>query len=108
MITPDIKINVKFYKTEENGRKSPTSSDYFGTIFVIGSDYHDCRLFLNETGSILPGDCKFNVPVKFLCWDLVFPKLKIGSKFHLWDGRNIAEGEVSEIINPDPRLTVIK
>lgn len=103
MIIPDIKVNVQFYKTEENGRKSPTAAEYFGCIFVIGSDKHDCRLLLQAIGPIAPGDYKKNVPIKFLYTELVMPKLKIGTKFYLWDMRNIAEGEVTQIIDLDPK-----
>lgn len=101
MLIPDIIVNVEFYKTEDNGRKGPTPRDFFGCIFVINGKNHDCRLLLNKIGSIFPGDKKDNIPVKFLCPELVLPKLKEGIKFYLWDGRIVAEGEVKEIINKE-------
>lgn len=56
-------------------------------------------MILNEIGSISPGEHKQHVPIKFLCPELVLPKLKEGTKFYLWDMRNIAEGVVEEITN---------
>lgn len=99
MLIPDIYVNVSFYSTENNGRKSETNSNMFGSIFVINQSKHDCRLLLDEIGAIFPGEEKNKVPIKFLCPDLVIPKLSIGLKFYLWDMRNIAEGIVIKINN---------
>ncbi len=96
MLTPDIYVSVNFFPTEENGRKSPTDSHMFGAIFMINESKHDCRLLLDKIGPISPGEKKERVPIKFLCPNLIMPKLKVGSKFYLWDMRNIAEGEVEE------------
>lgn len=99
MVYADIFADIYFYKTEDNGRKTPTSSNFFSCVFIVDDKKHDCRLLLNDIGSIAPGETKFNVPIKFLCPELVFSKIRIGSKFYLWDMRNIAEGEIKEIIN---------
>lgn len=98
MIKPDIFADIKFYKTEEGGRKSSTAANFFGCIFVVDESKHDCRLLLESIGAIHPGENKINIPIKFLDSSIVMPKLKIGSKFYLWDMRNIAEGTV-KIIN---------
>lgn len=97
MLTPDIVVNVRFYTTEENGRKSPTNANFFGTIFVLEGKKHDCRLLLDNIGSISPGEYKNDVPIKFLCPEPVLTKLRSESKFYLWDMRNIAEGEVDKV-----------
>ena len=97
MLIPDIIVDLKFYKTEETGRKTPTSSTFFGCIFSINNDKHDCRLLLHEVGQIWPGESKADVPIKFLCPELVLPKLQKGSRFYLWEGKNIAEGKIKEI-----------
>ncbi|MCK4997903.1 MAG: hypothetical protein KAS23_00155 [Anaerohalosphaera sp.] len=41
------------------------------------------------------------VPVKFLSPDLIKPRLKVGDKFKLWEGKFIADGEVLNIIMCD-------
>jgi hypothetical protein len=79
--------------------KGPTPSGFFSCIFVINDKNHDCRLLLEEVGSILPGNFKKSVPIKFLCPELVLPKLQNGAKFYLRDGKIVAEGKVNEMIN---------
>ena len=100
MVSPDIYVSVKFYSSSENGRRLPTNSKTFGVIFVIGESKHDCRLLLSEIGPISPGETKSSVPIKFLCPDMVIPKIKVGMEFNLWDMREIASGTVEKIICP--------
>lgn len=104
MLTPEIYVNITFYPTDKGGRKLPTGSHFLGTIFVINESKHECRLLLEEVGPISPGESKNEVPIKFLCPDLVLSKLRVGTKFYLWDMRNIAEGEVVKIINTNKEL----
>lgn len=101
MLTPDITVDVKFYKTEDKGRKIPTPANFFACISVIDNQNHDCRLLLEKIGSISPGDFKTNVPIKFLCSELVLPKLQKGKKFYLKEFGIIAECKVIEIINTE-------
>lgn len=102
MITPDVFVNLKFYSQDNNGRSMPTPANYFSCIFVIDHSNHDARLLLDKIGSICPGDENENVPVKFLCADLVIPKIKVGDKFYIRDGKVVAEGTISKIINMNP------
>ncbi len=105
MLTPDIIANIKFYSTENGGRKSAISTNFYGCIFSLEDSKHDCRLLLENIGAVAPGENKKSVPIKFLCADLVIPKIKAGSKFYLWEGGNIAEGVVEMIINTNPVST---
>jgi len=57
----------------------------------------DCRLLLEETGSLTPG-AKATVPVIFLRPDLIKARLQVGSRFTLWKMGTIAEGVVQEIL----------
>lgn len=101
MLTPDIFANLKFYPTDKGGREGPTPPNFFGCIIKIGNSNHDARLILEKIGSIFPGDTKNNVPIKFLCSDLVMKKLKISDKFFIRDGGVIGEGEVIMIVNSE-------
>ena len=59
----------------------------------------DCRLLLDQVGTtLLPGVSYEKIPVKFLFPDLVKPRLRVGASFSLWDGRDIADGEVTELV----------
>ena len=95
MIKPEIIAEVYFYPTEEGGRQGPTPDTFFGCIFVYKEKNYDCRLLLNDIGSIHPGQ-KVIVPIVFLFSD-VLKLLKEGAKFYLWDMGNKAEGKVLKI-----------
>lgn len=56
-------------------------------------------MLLTNVGRIFPGDTNKLIPIKFLCSDLVLPKLQIGTKFYIREGRIIGEGEIREIFN---------
>ncbi len=91
----DILAKIKFYPTSQGGRKTPITGDVYRTTMFIGDaeDGNDCRLLLNQVGSISPGD-EVVVPVRFLCPELALPRLKIGVRFKLWEGGVKGEGEV--------------
>ena len=82
MLHPDIVVNLKFLTTEEGGRKTPTPPNFFSCIFDIHGKSHDARMLLENVGAIHPGEDKESVPVKFLCADLVMPKLHDEIKFY--------------------------
>jgi hypothetical protein len=99
MLNPDVIVDISFYKTENGGRKGPTPPNFFACIFVIDGQNHDCRLLLENVGSVYPGEGKSNVPIKFWCPELVLPKIDINKKFLLRDGQVIAEGKVIKIVS---------
>ena len=98
MLHPDILANIEFYPTNQGGRRMPTPPSFFGCIFVINNSYYDGRLLLENIGSIIPGDKRKNIPIKFLSSDLVLPQLKEGSHFHIKDGGIIGEGIVVSVL----------
>ncbi len=96
---PDIIASVQFYPTEKGGRKGPTPPDIFRSPLEFEGEMFDCVLFLDESGPLAPG-ASATVPIKFLCPELIKPRLKVGSRFKLWEMRTIAEGVVEQIL-PD-------
>jgi hypothetical protein len=94
---PDILATVYFYPSDEGGRQTPTPSDKLNCIFDLGGEYFDCRLLLNETGPLLPGQ-EALVPIKFFYPDLVKPKIKLGDNFHLRESGTIARGVVDKLL----------
>ncbi len=95
---PDIIASVKFYPTEKGGRKGPTPPVTFRCLSEFEGEKFDCALFLNESGPLAPGESA-TVPIKFLFPELVKPRLKVGSRFKLWEMRTIAEGVVEQILS---------
>ena len=96
---PDIIATVRFYATEAGGRKVPTPPDVFRCPLEFKGEMFDCGLLLNEIGSLAPG-ATARVPLMFLFPKLIKPRLRLGSRFTLWEMRTIAEGVVEQIV-PD-------
>jgi hypothetical protein len=97
MRKPDILARIRFWRTVEGGRKGPTPATYLGIPFHFENEFYESWLLLDETGSLYPGD-EAIVPLKFLHPPGIVPKLKVGSKFKLWEGKDVADGEVTEIL----------
>lgn len=99
-LTPDIRVRVRLRTAEEGGRrKGEIPPVQFRCPFVFEGEMFDCRLLLDQVGTTLqPGASYEQIPVKFLFPDLVKPRLHPGASFKLWDGRDIADGEVTEVV----------
>jgi hypothetical protein len=94
----DILARVRFLPTAEGGRKGPTPPNRLGLGFHFDGALYDSFLLLHDIGSISPGD-EVVVPMMFLFSKaILLPILKKGTKFKLWEGKDIAEGEVIEIL----------
>ena len=74
----------------------PSVVDYYGSPFVLGGDAFDCRLLLQ--GRRLELGKTYEVPVKFLNWQLVGPRLAEGTRFVLWEGKDVAVGSILRIL----------
>lgn len=93
-----IICDINFYAMDQNGRNAPTPAKNFSCLFDFDGMKYDCRLILINIGNINPGDYKKGVPIKFLCPELIIPKLHKGDNFYLWELKHIAEGNIIEII----------
>jgi hypothetical protein len=91
---PDAIIKVRFKTTAEGGRQGPIviAEKPFGCPLFIGEEAFDCRLLI-EAQTLSLGET-YELPVKFLAPDLALPKLSPGKAVKLWEGRDIATGEV--------------
>ena len=89
---PDIDIEIRFKKSEEGGRQSPIVGDVYGCPMIIDGEAFECRLVFEN--KILQLGVVNEVSVKFMNPDLVLPKLSIGKKITLWEGKEVASGKV--------------
>jgi hypothetical protein len=92
---PDVIINVRFFTTAEGGRSSAVEGQFYACPLFIEDEGFDCRLMLK--GRRLELGSTYEVPVKFLYRDLALPKLSVGKEVLLWEGRNVAKGQVIKI-----------
>jgi hypothetical protein len=74
---------------EEHGRQTVVQGDYYGC--PVDGEAFDCRLMLSGRRLELGKTC--HVPVKFMNWQLVRPRLSEGKSFILWEGKDIATGK---------------
>jgi translation elongation factor EF-Tu-like GTPase len=95
--TPDVIANIRLFSKGEGGREGPTRSDNFGCLFEYNGENFDCRLLLDRVGPIAPGQ-HATVEVKFLRPELIKPRLQVGSRFSLREGKTIGEGVVESIV----------
>jgi hypothetical protein len=93
---PDAFIEVKFRTTEEGGRETPVTGDFYACPLFIDGEAYDCRLLIK--GMELELGRSYEVPVKFLNRDIVLPKLHIGTSIILWEGKDVGDGKVTRII----------
>ena len=94
---PDITARIRMYSPGENGRKEPLPAKAFGCPFFHKGEGFDCRLLLDQTGTVLVPGGSYTVKIKFLYPDLIKPRLRSGEQFKLWDTKDFADGEVLEV-----------
>ena len=94
---PDIVASVRFYPTEDGGRKGSTPPVIFRCPLEFEGEKYDCGLHLEKSGPFAPG-MTATVPITFRSPASIKPRLKIGSRFTLWEGGTIAEGVVEQVI----------
>lgn len=98
---PDVYIKVRFKTNVEGGRKTslkrktPLGPDFYACPLVVDGKVYDCRLLLGD-GEIELGKY-YEIPVKFLDKDAALPNLTIGKSITLWEGKEVAEGEITRI-----------
>ncbi|QVL54712.1 MAG: hypothetical protein KFB95_05165 [Simkaniaceae bacterium] len=98
---PDIYINVRFRTTSEWGRVSPLGhkksrvADFYACPMIIDDKAYDCRLLIGDQ-KLIPG-LHYKVPVVFVNRDLALPNLSVGKNITLWEGKEIADGQVTRI-----------
>lgn len=97
-MTPDLHGTVRFYRTEDGGKKLPIEPEgrYYGCVAKLAKDTdqgNDVRLILGGlAGPILPGDT-VALPMKFLTQEGA-DAMRGAGRFYLWEGRVIGEVEV--------------
>jgi hypothetical protein len=94
----DIIASVRFLPTSQGGRKGPTPRRIFRCPLEFEGEKFDCGLDLESSGPLFPG-MTATIPITLLFPKLVKPRLKVGSKFTLWEMGMIAEGVVERVFS---------
>jgi hypothetical protein len=91
---PDVIIKVRFKTTKEGGRRGPIiiGEKPYGCPLIVDGEAFECRLLVNAQTLRLGG--VYEIPVKFLNPSMALSKLSPGRCVSLWEGKDIAIGEV--------------
>lgn len=98
---PDIYIKVRFKTRTEGGRKAslkrkiPLGPNFYACPLMVDGKAYDCRFLIGDKELELGK--YYEIPVKFLDKNLALPNLSIGKKITLWEGKEVADGEVTRI-----------
>lgn len=98
---PDIYIKVRFKTSAEGGRKThlkrktPLGVDFYACPLIIDEKAYDCRLIIGDKEIGLGKH--YEILVKFLDVELALPNLSVGKRITLWEGKEIADGEILRI-----------
>jgi hypothetical protein len=95
-MNPDAIIDVRFKTTDEGGRKTPVVGNYYSCPLFVDGEGFDCRIFLGNQKVEL-GEW-YQLPVKFLHREFVISKLSPGKPISLWEGKDVANGKVLEVL----------
>lgn len=95
---PDLIASVHLYPSDQGGRKGPTPPRIFRCPIEFEGEKFDCGLHLEGIGALAPG-VTATVPITLLSPALIKPRLKIGSRFTLWELGEIGEGTVEKVIS---------
>ena len=71
--------------------------DFYACPMIVNGKAYDCRLLIGDQELELGK--YYKVPVVFVNKKLVLPNLSIGQNITLWEGKEIADGQVTQICN---------
>ncbi|MBA3238011.1 MAG: hypothetical protein H0T62_06630 [Parachlamydiaceae bacterium] len=97
----DIYIKVRFRTSSEGGRKTPLKRktpqgpNFYAYPLIVDGKGYDCRLLIEDKDIELGK--YYEIPVIFLDKDLALANLSIGKDITLWEGKEIADGQVTRI-----------
>ena len=95
---PDAIIKVRFKTTAEGGRHGNVviANKPYACVMFIDAEAFDCRFLINNQTLEL-GET-YELPVKFLNPDLALPMLSLGKPMRIWEGKDIATGELVRLV----------
>lgn len=96
-IDPDAIAEIRFFLPSQGGRRTNPKPSKFYTcpLFVEGNGF-DCRILTNE--KIIHLGTTYQFSIVFLNWDFASPHMKAGTQFLMWEGKNIGEGRILEVM----------
>lgn len=91
-----VYARLELFPTELS-KKTLAIRNSYGCPMLIRGRYHDCRLYFPENDSVAPGQRYEPVGIEFLVPELVYPKIRVGVTFLLWEREFFASGEIIRV-----------
>ena len=101
LMNPDIYAKIRLRTSSEGGRKTALrrktliGGDFYSCPIIIDGEAFECRLLVGN--EILELGKYYQVPIWFLNRESVLPRLSIRKTITLWEGRDIGDGEITQI-----------
>ena len=96
IVRPDAIIEVRFKTAGEGGRETSVAGDVYSCPILIDGRGFDCRIFLGNM--VVDLGEYYQLPVRFLNRDLAISMLFPGKPITLWEGKDVADGKVLDIL----------
>lgn len=95
---PDAVIKIRLKTTSEGGRQGPLAiaRREYGCVLLVNDEAFDCRFLVEDQLLELGGT--YEIPIKFLCPELVLPKLSAATQVTIWEGKTIGVGEIVRLV----------
>lgn len=94
---PDLIAEIKFFLPFQGERRTdPKPSKFYACPLFINGNGFDCRILTNE--KVIHLGTSYQFPIVFLDWDFASPHMNVGTQFVIWEGKNIGEGRILEVV----------
>lgn len=93
----DIIAELLLLPTEAKGRLTSICSGEHRGVLGVGSEHFSVRWFVPVGEELTPGGCSETFGIQFLFPEAALPYFKVGSKFTVWEGREIGSGRVLKV-----------
>lgn len=97
---PDVIVDIEWLLPNDRNHHTLIASGAYGCPIRFEDEYFDCRIDLSAVGALSPGG-SIRAPLKFASPHLIVPRLRVGSRFTLWEEKTIGHGNVVALLRGD-------
>lgn len=95
-VKPDIIAEILFYPPNNGGLSNPIGGTNLNCPMKIKENFYEVRIFIDNEKYIQSGEIA-KLPIKFLCFENVKNKIKLGTSFSLYSLNEFAKGTIIKI-----------
>lgn len=98
-LKPELRVRIKLFSTSNSGKTCAILGALYHSVFSIAGENWSVRFaarqgeeFMIQPGSTIDTDVQFLVP------DDALSKFPVGSRFTVWEGRDVGQGLVLAVL----------